>query len=81
MCYYCEGKYLVKDCIKLAKEKSRDKQKDIDMARHYKNKLQDAVRRGNITINKASFAMTPEVSYSMEQTEQLLGKLQLDSSD
>ena len=26
-CYYCEGEHMVKDCIKCAKEKSRDKQK------------------------------------------------------
>ena len=30
---------MVKDYIKLAKKKSRDEQKDTDVARHYKNKL------------------------------------------
>ena len=38
-CYYCKGEHMVKDCIKLAKEKSWDKQKDTDMAKHYKNKI------------------------------------------
>ena len=38
-CYYCEGEYMVKDCTKLAKEKSRDKQKDKDVVKHYKNKI------------------------------------------
>ena len=39
VCYYCEGEHLIKDCVKLSKEKSWDKQKDTDVARHYKNKL------------------------------------------
>ena len=50
-CYYCEGEHLVKDCIKLAKEKSRDKQKDIDVARCYKNKLQDTMAWGVILLS------------------------------
>ena len=66
---------MVKDCIKLAKEKSREKEKDTDVARHYKKKLRDAVQRGNITINEVSFTRTPETTYSMEQMEQLLGYL------
>ena len=37
--YYCEGEHMVKDCIKLAKEKSRDKQKGTDVAKHCKNKI------------------------------------------
>ena len=69
---------MVKDCIKLAKEMSRDKHKDTDAAKHYKNKIWGAVWRGNITINEALFAMAPEMTYSMEQMEQLLGNLQLD---
>ena len=80
-CYYCEGEHMVKDCIKLAKEKSRDKQKDTDMAKLYKNKTQDSVQRGNITINEASLTRAPEIPYSLGQTEQLLGNLQLDDSD
>ena len=36
------------------------------------------MQRGNITINEASFAREAEMIYSMEQTEQLLGNLQLD---
>ena len=39
-CYYCEEEHMVKDCVKLAKEKLRDKQKDTDMAEHYKNKFE-----------------------------------------
>ena len=80
MCYSCEGEHLVKDCVKLAKEKSRDKQKDTDVVRCYKNKLWDAVQRGNITINEASFARAPAVNCSMEQMEQLLRNLQLNDS-
>ena len=38
-CYYCQGEHMVKDCIKLAKEKSRDKQKDTNVARCYKKKI------------------------------------------
>ena len=75
------GEHLIKDCVKLAKEKSQDKQKDTDLARCYKNKLRDAVWRGNITINEVSFARAPEMTYSMAQMEQLLGNLQLDESD
>ena len=72
---------MVKDCIKLAKEKSRGKQKDTDTAKHYKNKIWEAVQRGNITINEASFARALEITYYMEQMEQLLGNLQLDDSN
>ena len=39
MCYYCEGEHLIKDCVKLVKEESWDKQKDTEVARQYKNKL------------------------------------------
>ena len=80
-CYYCEGEHMVKDCIKLAKEKFRDKQKDTDMVKHYKNKIYDAVWRGNITINEPSFVRVPDMTYSMKQMEHLLGNLQLDNSD
>ena len=72
---------MIKDCVKLAKEKSRDKQKDTEVARWYKNKLRDAVQRGNITVNEVSFARAPDTTYSMEQMEQLIGNLQLDGSD
>ena len=72
---------MVKDYIKLAKEKSRGKQKDTDMAKCYKNKIWDAVQRGNITINEVSFTRIPEMTYSIEQMEQLLRNLQLDDSD
>ena len=75
VCYYCEGEYLIKDCVKLARKKFQDKQKDTDMARCYKNKFQDAVQRGNITINEVSFTRAPEMTYSMAQMEQLLGNL------
>ena len=33
--------------------------------------------RGNITIKQASFARVPDITYSIEQMEQLLGNLQL----
>ena len=81
VCYYCEGEHLIKECVKLAKEYSWEKQKDTEVARLYKNKLQDTVQRGNITINEASFARALRTAYSMAQTEQLLGNLQLDESD
>ena len=38
-CYYCEGEHKIKDCMKLTKEKAKDKQRDTDIAKHYKNKL------------------------------------------
>ena len=38
VCFYCDGEHLIKDCVKLAKEKSWDKQKDTEVARQYKNK-------------------------------------------
>ena len=34
--YYCQGEHLIKDCVKLAKEKSQDKQRDTEVARWYK---------------------------------------------
>ena len=80
-CYYCEGEHKVKNCVKLAREKSKDKQRDTDVTKHYKSKLWDAMQKGNITINEASFARMPEMTYSVEQMEQLLGNLQLSNSD
>ena len=66
---------MIKDCAKPMKQKSQEKQKDTKVARWYKNKLQDAVQRGNIKINEALFARAPEMAYSIEQMEQLLGNL------
>ena len=80
-CYYCEWEDMVKECIKLAKEKSRDKHKDTDMAKLYKNKIWDTMWKGNITTHEASFTRVPERTYSIEQMEQLLGNLQLDNSN
>ena len=51
------------------------------LARQYKSKIRDTVQRGNITINEVSFARAPEMTYSMVQTEQLLGNLELDESN
>ena len=39
VCYYCEGEHLIKYCVKLAKEKSKEQQKDTEVARQYKSKL------------------------------------------
>ena len=36
LCYYCDGEHLIKDCVKMAKEKSQDKQKDTEVTRWYK---------------------------------------------
>ena len=72
---------MIKDCVKLAKEKSQDKQKDTEVARKYKNKLRDAMQRGNITVKEESFARAPGITYSMEQMEQLIRNLQLDKLD
>ena len=58
---------MIKDCVKLAMEKSWNKQKDTEVARQYKNKLSDAMQRGNITINEVPFARAPETTYSMAQ--------------
>ena len=66
LCYHCEGEHLIKDCVKLTREKCQDKQKDTEVARWYKNQLRDAVQRGNITVNKSSFARAPDTTYSME---------------
>ena len=75
------GEHLIKDCVKLAKKKSWDKQKDTEVGRWYKNKLRDAMQMGNITLNEASFSRVPGKTYSVEQTEQLIGNLQLDEAD
>ena len=39
VCYFHEGEHMVKDCIKLTKEKSRDRQRDADMTKSCKNKV------------------------------------------
>ena len=73
--YYCMGECKIKDCIKLTKERAEDKERDTDVIKQYKNKLWDAVQKGSIKINEALFTRMPEMTYSMEQTEQLLGNL------
>ena len=35
----------MKDCVKLANEKSQNKQKDTEVARQYKNKIRDFDQR------------------------------------
>ena len=77
-CYYCKDKHKIKDCVKLTKERARDKDKDTDITKQYKNKLEDTIQKGSITINEASFTRMPEMTCSMEQ---LLGNLQLSNSN
>ena len=43
-CYYREYKHKIKDCIKLAKERAKDKERDTDIAKQYKNKHRDTVQ-------------------------------------
>ena len=73
-----QGGALDKGLCQKAEEKFHDKLKDTEVARQYKIKLRDAVWRGNITVNEASFARAPKTTYPMEQ---LIGNLQLDESD
>ena len=79
-CYYCQGEHLVRDCEKFNKDKVKYKLKTMDHAKKYKDKIRQAAKRGNIKVNKAIFSNAQESTYSLEQTEQLLGSLQFSDS-
>ena len=61
-CYYCEGEHKIKDCVKCTKDRSKNKQRDSNVAKQYKNKLQDAIQKSGITINEASFTRMPKTA-------------------
>ena len=74
-CYYCEGNHLLRDYEKVSEDKSKYNLNTADLAKKYKDKLRQAFREGNITVNKAVLSSTQELTYSMEQAEQLMGNL------
>ena len=80
--YYCYKRdHLIRDCMKFSKDKTRYNLKTTDLARKYEDKLRQAVRKGITTVNEAAFSNTQELTYSMEQVEQLLGSLNFSNSE
>ena len=65
-CYYCQGEYLVRDCEKFKKDKVKYKLKTMDLAKKYKDKIRQAAKKGNITVNKATFSDTQVSTYFVE---------------
>ena len=72
-CYCCEEEHLVRVCEKFSKDKTKYNLKTADLAKKYKEKQRQAVKKGNITVNEAVFSNTQELIYSEEQAEQLPG--------
>ena len=54
--YYCQGEHLVRDCEKFNKDKAKHKCKTADLAKKYKDKIRQAAKKGNITVNEAMFS-------------------------
>ena len=79
ICYSCEGEHYIRGCNKFTKDKAKYKLKTMDLTKKYKDKLRQAVRKGNISVNK--IASVPESTYPVEQTEQLIGSLGLSKSE
>ena len=77
-CCYCEGEHCIKDCEKFTRNKVKYKLKTMDLAKKYKNKFRQAAKNGNISVNE--IASVPELTYLVEQAEQLLGSLGLSNS-
>ena len=73
MCYYCEGEHCIKDCKKFTRDKAKYKLKTADLARKYKSKFRQAAKNDSISVNE--IASAPELTYQLEQVEQLLGTL------
>ena len=65
---------------KFSNDKVKYKLKTADLIKTYKDKFRQAARNGNITVNEATLSSTQELTYSVEQVEQLLGNLKLSGS-
>ena len=70
------GEHFFRDCEKFGKDKVRYKLKTEDPAKKYKDKIRQAAQKGSIMVNEAAFSDAQELTYSVEQVEQLLGNLQ-----
>ena len=80
-CYYCEGKHCINKCEKFKQGKAKYKLKATDIIQKYKEKIIQKAKRDNISINKATFLDSQqELTYSVEQVEQLLGNIHFSNS-
>ena len=78
-CYYCEGEHHIRDCDKFTKDKAKYKLKTVDLAKKYKSKFRKAAKNGSMSVNEITSA--PELTYQVEQVEQVLGTLKLSNSE
>ena len=60
-CYFCKGDHLDSNCKKFSKDKTKYNMKTAHLAKKYKDKLRQAVRKDNITVNKATLSNTQEI--------------------
>ena len=65
--YYCEGEHPVKDWEKFTRDKAKYKLKMMDLTKKYKNKLRQAVKNGNMSVNEIASMM--ESSNLVEKAE------------
>ena len=80
-CYYCKGDHIIRDYEKFSKDRTKNNLKTTDLVKKYMDKLRQAIRKGNITVNEATFSNAQELTYSMEQAEQLLVNLHFSNSE
>ena len=78
-CYYCEGDHCIKDCKNFSRDKAKYKMKTTDLIKKYKNKFRQAAKNGNISVDEIASVL--ELTYQVEQAEQLLESLGLSNSD
>ena len=74
-CYYCQVDRLLKECNKFTKDKTKYKLKSADMFRKCKDQVIQQAKKENVSINEAMFTMVQELTYSVEEAEQLLGNM------
>ena len=77
-CYYCEGEHHIKDCKKFTRDKAKYKLKTVDLTKQYKSKFRQAAKNGSISANVIASVL--ELTYQVEQAEQLLGNVRLSGS-
>ena len=67
-CYYCEGEHCIKNCKIFTRDKTKYKQKTVDLTKKYRSKFRQAARDGSILVNE--IASVPELAYQVEQAKQ-----------
>ena len=80
-CYICKGEHCIRDCTMFTEDKAKYKLKTTDIMQKCKDKIIKKARKDNVSINEATLLTSQESTYSVEQSKQLLGNMQLSHSE